>query len=180
AIARLVEPDDLSGIGQKLQNAVQTGHAEMRHEFRLRLKDGPVLWHSLYAPLETMDGQGVINGFIVDVDSFKRAEQRSVEQARQLKELIAELHQAKDETAILRESSEFLNTAESLDEAFHIISRAAGVIFPGWSGALASAHDQTHLRLAGRWGDAEAFSAEFSTGDCWALRRGRAHHFVDE
>src|SRR5690606_37827950 len=83
SIARLVEPEDLSGIGQKLREAVRSGHSEMRHEFRLRLKDGRVLWHSLYARLETMDGHGVINGFIVDVDSFKRAEQRSVEQARQ-------------------------------------------------------------------------------------------------
>ncbi len=180
SLAQLVEPSDLAGIGSKIQAAMRGGPSELTHEFRVRLKDGRVLWHSLYARLESQDGHGYVNGFIVDIDSFKRVEQRSEEQARQLEELITELRRAKDETAILRESSEFLNSAESLEEAFHIISRAASAIFPGWGGALASAQDQVRLRLAGRWGAADEFNTEFSSGDCWALRRGRAHHFVDE
>lgn len=178
--AQLVEPEDLAGVGTKMQAAMAGGPAEIQHEFRLRLKDGRVMWHSLHARLDKQDDDGYVNGFIVDIDSFKRAEQRSGEQARQLEELIVELQRAKDETAILRESSEFLNSAESLEEAFHIISRAAGAIFPQWGGALASATDQVHMQLAGRWGEAEAFNTEFSSGDCWALRRGRAHHFVDD
>lgn len=179
-LAQVVEPGDLAGIGSKIQAAIRGGPPDLTHEFRVKLKDGRVLWHSLYARLETQDGHGYVNGFIVDIDSFKRVEQRSEEQARQLEELIIELRRAKDETAILRESSEFLNSAESLEEAFHIISRAASAIFPEWGGALASAQDQVRLRLAGRWGEADEFNTEFSSGDCWALRRGRAHHFVDE
>ena len=176
----LIEAQDLEGIGLKMRNAVAAGHSEMTYELRIRLKDGRELWHSLFARLETHEHDGYVNGFIVDIDAFKRVEQRTREQARQLEELIAELQRAKEETVILRESSEFLNSAETLDEAFDIISRAAYAIFPGWSGALASAHEHDRLRLAGRWGNAEAFNTEFSAGDCWSLRRGRAHHFVDE
>lgn len=180
ALSRLVEAQDLQGFGRKLLEALKDGTHEVRHEFRIRLKDGRVLWHSLYARLEARDGDGYVSGFIVDIDSFKRTEQRTVEQARQLQELVAELQRAKDETAILRESSEFLNSAESMDEAFHIISRAAGRIFPGWGGALASSDDPARLQLTGRWGEAEAFTSTFSPTDCWALRRGQTHYFLDE
>ncbi|MFZ5526214.1 MAG: diguanylate cyclase [Pseudomonadota bacterium] len=176
----IIEGSDISDIGRKVQDALNTGISEISHEFRVKLKDGRLLWHSLFARIEADDDGGSISGFIVDIDSFKRVEQRSQEQARQLEELIEELRRAKDETVILRESSEFLNTAESLDEAFNIISRAAYAIFPAWSGALASAQENDRLKLVGRWGEAAEFNTEFSSGDCWALRRGRAHHFVDE
>lgn len=176
----IIDPSDMLGIGKKVRDALSSGLSELSHEFRVRLKDGRLLWHSLFARIEADDEGGAISGFIVDIDSFKRVEQRSQEQARQLEELIEELQRAKEETIILRESSEFLNSADSLDEAFNIISRAAYAIFPGWSGALASAQDNDRLKLVGRWGEAQEFNTEFSSGDCWALRRGRAHHFVDE
>lgn len=176
----IIDASDMQGIGKKVQDALSSGLSEISHEFRVRLKDGRLLWHSLFARIEADDDGGAISGFIVDIDSFKRVEQRSQEQARQLEELIEELQRAKEETIILRESSEFLNSAETLDEAFNIISRAAYAIFPNWSGALASSQDNDRLKLVGRWGEAQEFNTEFSSGDCWALRRGRAHHFVDE
>ncbi|HIV70604.1 MAG TPA: diguanylate cyclase [Candidatus Aquabacterium excrementipullorum] len=176
----LIDAGDLAGIGKKVHDALNSGISEITHEFRVKLKDGRLLWHSLFAHIEADDDGALISGFIVDIDAFKRVEQRSQEQGRQLEELIEELQRAKEETIILRESSEFLNSAETLDEAFNIISRAAYAIFPAWSGALASAQDNDRLKLVGRWGEAQEFNTEFSSGDCWALRRGRAHHFVDE
>lgn len=177
--SQIVSPEDVTGLTRRLQRAMSRHGTDLQHEMRIRLRDDRRVWHSLFARVEIQGEQGVISGFIVDVDAFKRAEQRARDQSRQLQEMIDELQRARTETTILRDSSEFLNSAESLDEAFIIISRAAMAIFPGWGGALASVQADGRMKLTGRWGDAEAFADPFGHDDCWALRRGQTHPFAD-
>lgn len=177
---KIFQPEGIQRMSDLLRSNLRRDIKDLNMELQLRLRDGRLAWHTLFGRLEFVDGRGVLNGFLFDIDGFKVQEARLRDQAARLEDLLIELERAKAENAILRESSEFLNSAEDLHEAFDIISRAAHAIFPEWSGALASAVTGEQLRLVGRWGEAMAFASDFQTSDCWALRRGKTHAFHDE
>jgi diguanylate cyclase (GGDEF)-like protein len=177
---KIFQPEGIQRMTDLLRSNLRRDIKDLTMEMQLRLRDGRLAWHTLFGRLEFVDGRGILNGFLFDIDGFKMQEGRLRDQAARLEDLLIELERAKAENAILRESSEFLNSAEDLHEAFDIISRAAHAIFPEWSGALASAVTGEQLRLVGRWGEAMAFASDFQTSDCWALRRGKTHAFHDE
>ncbi|MEY4427349.1 MAG: hypothetical protein RLZZ182_38, partial [Pseudomonadota bacterium] len=177
---KIFQPEGMQRMTDVLRSNLRRDIKDLSLELQLKLRDGRLAWHTLFGRLELVDGRGILNGFLFDIDGFKMQENRLREQASRLEDLLIELERAKAENAILRESSEFLNSAEDLHEAFDIISRAAHAIFPEWSGALASAVSGEQLRLVGRWGEAMAFAGDFQTADCWALRRGKTHAFHDE
>jgi diguanylate cyclase (GGDEF)-like protein/PAS domain S-box-containing protein len=177
---KVFQPEGIQRMTDVLRSNLRRDIKDMSLEMQLKLRDGRLAWHTLFGRLEFADGRGILNGFLFDIDGFKMQEARLRDQAARLEDLLIELERAKAENAILRESSEFLNSAEDLHEAFDIVSRAAHAIFPEWSGALASAVSGEQLRLVGRWGEAMAFASDFQTADCWALRRGKTHAFHDE
>lgn len=78
---------------------------------------------------------------------------------------------------MLAEFNEWLQTSNSLDELFKVVSSFHAKLLPGSSGAVylyANARD--NLEAVCSW-PYEAALSHFEPPDCWALRRGRAYFY---
>ena len=85
------------------------------------------------------------------------------------------------ESALLGELSELLQSCLSADEANHLITDRAQILFPGTSGALCVAASSRDLvEVIAKWGEPALAEQHFAPKDCWALRRGRVHVLADD
>jgi diguanylate cyclase (GGDEF)-like protein/PAS domain S-box-containing protein len=74
--------------------------------------------------------------------------------------------------------SDLLHSCHTLEEASGVISSAAQRLFPGLSGAVFFlSQSRNLLEPAACWGWSSLLERVFSPDDCWALRRGRLHHW---
>lgn len=85
------------------------------------------------------------------------------------------------ESALLGELSELLQSCLSSDEANHLITDRAQILFPGISGALCvTASSRDLVEVIATWGDPALAEQHFAPKDCWALRRGRVHVLAED
>lgn len=107
-----------------------------------------------------------------DVSERKAAETAAAE-ARKFE------HSKRAESKLLAEFNEWLQSSDTLDEVFVVVSSFLSKLLPGSSGAVYTyAHSRDILSRACRWGEEEVVE-DFELADCWALRRGRAYYFGD-
>jgi diguanylate cyclase (GGDEF)-like protein len=93
--------------------------------------------------------------------------------------MVAELRTAQREGLVLQEASDMLHSTDDLREAFEVIRLAAERLFAGWSGWIASVQGN-QLEVGAHWGEDHHLPRHaFETRDCWALRRGKAHMYID-
>jgi GGDEF domain-containing protein/HAMP domain-containing protein len=82
------------------------------------------------------------------------------------------------EVVLLNEMGEMLQAAIHTEEAYMVISKLAGQLFPHVDGALFIINPSRNLLEAvATWGASPpgADKSIFTPTECWALRRGRAH-----
>jgi len=113
-------------------------------------------------------------------EALRRETVRAKEElARANENLVArveELHRLNDESSIIREMGDLLQTSLSANETAQIIRRAMEKLFPGESGAVCLLNDGHNLLEAQAvWGEFQAAEGVFPPEDCWAVRRGRTH-----
>ncbi len=83
----------------------------------------------------------------------------------------------RDESRLLAEFNEWLQSSDSLDELFTVVSSFLAKLLPGSAGSVyvyADARDV--LEAVCSW-PKEAGLSNFEPPDCWALRRGRAYFY---
>lgn len=83
----------------------------------------------------------------------------------------------RDESRLLAEFNEWLQSSDSLDELFTVVSSFLEKLLPGSAGSVyvyADARDV--LESVCSW-PTEAGLSNFEPPDCWALRRGRAYFY---
>lgn len=176
-LAFMVYPQDLPAVQASIRRAVDAGHISLDCQFRLMKGDGAAHWHSMRVVFELERGVTYARGYLVDIEERKLVEADAQGQNRHLSTLVRQLNLAQADSVVLQETSDMLNSADDLPEAFDILRRAADSLFPGWSGALSAANPQGGLTEVGQWGQPPAHDLEFEGRDCWGLRRGKPHSY---
>ena len=93
-----------------------------------------------------------------------------------------EREQRNREIVLLSELGGLLQTCDSIEEAYQVISRQGRKLFPDLSGAVYKlSASKTDLELVSSWGDDGPWSGSdfFRPEDCWGLRLGRDHCVED-
>lgn len=96
-----------------------------------------------------------------------------------LQDSLAELRLHGDAARSIALLGELLQTCRNRDEALAITTRHLAQLMPhlaGTVGLFNKAHNEIEVRKM--LGDSDGFAAEFAPDHCWALRRGRTHHFA--
>jgi len=109
------------------------------------------------------------------------AQHRSTEESLQiahnnLTEQVETIHRRTRELELLSEMGDLLQTCRNIDEAYEVVAKYAGQLFPTERGAL-YAYDDGH-RLLDRvsvWGEWPEAASDILPDECWALRRGKIH-----
>jgi diguanylate cyclase (GGDEF)-like protein/PAS domain S-box-containing protein len=89
-----------------------------------------------------------------------------------------EREQRNREIVLLSELGGLLQTCDSIEEAYQVISRQGRKLFPDLSGAVYKlSASKTDLELVSSWGDDGPWAGAdfFRPEDCWGLRLGRDH-----
>lgn len=176
----LVHADDLPLLQDVLDRALQAGEPGMDCQLRLVRGDGSHHWHQMRILFETEQGVSYGRGYLIDIDERKRIEATAQSHNRSLSTLVQQLNMAQADSVVLQETSDMLNSAQDLPEAFEIVRRAADAVFPGWSGALSAVMPHGGLSLVGLWGRPPRQDPEFELKDCWGLRRGKPHGYFND
>lgn len=104
---------------------------------------------------------------------------RWLDLSRQLiryEELHERLTKLSNESALLGELSDLLQSCLSTEEAHKLITDRAQILFPGSSGAVCvTANSRDLVEVLATWGEPSLVERFFAPKDCWALRRGRIH-----
>jgi diguanylate cyclase (GGDEF)-like protein/PAS domain S-box-containing protein len=105
-----------------------------------------------------------------------------------IKQDITERKKAEEHTWKMEESlrivgrmADLLQSCHSLEEASGVISSSAQKLFPGLFGAVfLLSSSKNLLEPTACWGRSSLLERVFSPDDCWALRRGRSHHWHED
>lgn len=96
----------------------------------------------------------------------------------------AALERLNREMSLMATLTQLLQNCNREEEAFPILNRMLGELFPGLCGACYLLnHSETQLDRVSTWGalDAQHQPPElFSPEQCWAFRRGQKHHVVHD
>src|SRR6266852_2174940 len=85
-----------------------------------------------------------------------------------------------EETTLLNEMVDLLQTCVSSEEAYAVITRSAQQFFPSEAGALCVLNaSQNLVEAVAIWGQPLVGERVFTPEDCWALRRGQVHLVED-
>jgi diguanylate cyclase (GGDEF)-like protein/PAS domain S-box-containing protein len=144
--------------------------------------DGSRIPVHIYAfPTFTADGQ--VSGFIEVVENIteRRKAQEALENANiQLQALVQEAEARNSTMALLNDMSDMLQTCQTSEEAFAVISHFVPKFFPNDIGALYLLRNSKNLLSSvTTWGDAPPSEELFPPDDCWGIRSGRLH-WVDD
>jgi len=127
-----------------------------------------------------VDGWRVIQCNIRDITERKHAEAQVLAVNEELLLIVNELQRRDTEMQLLNHMNELLQSCVTEVEAYKVITLTMGELFSGDNGCLAVVHGKNQdLERVACWGPDEILTTSFSLEDCWALRRGQLHEFVD-
>jgi len=167
--------------------ASQASFRELQHKEFIRYEDLPLETKGgehrqveFVSNVYLVDHTKVIQCNIRDITSRKLAE-ASIQRANEkLSSLVTALRRRDNQMTLLNRMNELLQTCETQEEAYRIISLMASELFAGQSGCLAVFHgpDQ-YLETVARWGERTLVEDVFPMKACWALRRGQLYEVED-
>jgi diguanylate cyclase (GGDEF)-like protein len=127
------------------------------------------------------DDQGAVEcviGIGVDITERQAADDSLQRTAESLKIWVDMKERHDREMSLLYELGELLQACKATQEAYAVIARRAGLLFP--AGALyVVGENGPDLETAAIWGEGLPAKKQFAITDCWALRRGQAHLVTD-
>ncbi|MFA5808913.1 MAG: PAS domain S-box protein [Thermoleophilia bacterium] len=192
-----IHPEDAPRVFEELPKVFQKGYHE--YEYRWRSADGSYKWFLDVLRLAKPEGAevGYIVGMWLDITARKHgeeslmkvkdrleddAEKRQVELKRtavQLQEKSDELERFRRDEQLTRELDELLQSCLTLEEACTAFGQSAAEIFPDASGALYLVDESSQLyKVSGSWGKNPPARKEFIADECWSLRQGQPHIFI--
>lgn len=119
------------------------------------------------------DAKGIHTHFIMvgrDITQRRDAELQA-EEARRFE------HGKRVESRLLAEFNEWLQSSDTLEELFQVVSSFLEKLLPGSSGAVYVYADSRDVLEAACGWPSEGDLAQFEPPDCWALRRGRSYFY---
>lgn len=163
------DPVKLAQIDEAVRN-----RQSLMLELICHRRSGPPYWMEQEI-IPVFNDAGAHTNFIIvgrDVSERKRAEAAAAE-ARRFEEM------KRTESRMLAEFNEWLQSSDTLDELFTVVSSFLSKLLPGSSGAVYTyGAAREALQRACVWGDTPRVE-EFEPSDCWALRRGRPYFYGD-
>ncbi|XOF32402.1 MAG: diguanylate cyclase [Candidatus Electrothrix sp. YB6] len=89
---------------------------------------------------------------------------------------VEELARRNQEMQALQQLGEFLQTCESEEETYHVLTGTCRRLFPSDAGYLSLLDDaESQFRIVDSWGEITCDRQEFEQRQCWAVRRGKIH-----
>lgn len=129
------------------------------------------------------DIDGTVRAVVVaarDITQLKEVEAEHGRTNDRLSAWVRELEDNSRDAAILSEMADFLQTCRTMEEAYKVVTYSARKLFPADSGAVcAVSASRNMVEAVSVWGDSFDSERVFAPHDCWALRRGKAHHVPD-
>lgn len=192
-----IHPEDAPRVFEELPKVFQKGYHE--YEYRWQSVDGSYKWFLDVLRLVQPEGAevGYIVGMWLDITARKHGEESLMkvkekleddaeERLAELKRTAVQLKEKSDELAHLRrdeqltsELDELLQSCITAEEASAAFALSAADIFPDASGALYLFDDSSQLyKISGSWGAYPPARREFSADECWSLRQGQPHIFI--
>ena len=179
-IFRLVAPEDWDQTKQAMAAAIRDAKPYVL-DFRITCSDGTQ---------RTVQGAGDVicdpqtgkplslQGTIFDITDRKRAEEQLEEANANLAQRVTELQRRSQELHLLSEMAGWLQSCNTIDEAYLAIANSVGPLFPEWIGALyVIGASRSLVEVVAEWGPPVCGERVFAPDDCWALRRGRLNWF---
>ncbi len=112
--------------------------------------------------------------------ALRSAEARIGEVNEELLRRVDELEIRSRETAQLTKLGDLLQSCETSEEAYSVITQAAGPLYAGDSGVLYElSGSRTVVEQVAAWGENSSSLSVFAPSECWALRRGRPYLVED-
>lgn len=146
-------------------------------------------------PLETKSGElkhvefvsnvYMVNGFRViqcnirDITQRKHAEDQVLTTNDELLNLVNELQWRDRQMQLMNRMNELLQSCNTRDEAYRVITLSAADLFPEHNGSLAILPGRNeNLVVVARWGTEVHIESVFPLENCWALRLGQIHEVM--
>jgi diguanylate cyclase (GGDEF)-like protein/PAS domain S-box-containing protein len=184
--------DDLLGETVELlvPDAQKTAHKQLRSEYSEQPRHRPMgAIHGMFARhrdghefpvaigLAPIPGdEGLVAAAITDMTKQFLFEEELRLANEELQNHIADLQEMGREAELTSEMAEMLQASQTSDEAHQVVEMFARRLFVWGSGAVGLINDsRNHVEHVATWGSSIAGHDVFDPGDCWALRRGKAH-----
>jgi diguanylate cyclase (GGDEF)-like protein/PAS domain S-box-containing protein len=130
-------------------------------------------------PIRTQKGFQ-IGGISHDITERKRIEEKLSQTNEQLTKWLNELEAHNQETSLLKEMGDLLQSCHEIEEAYQVFDQFIRQLFPATGGALYVFEETAgNLEAVSTWGEKFEETSQINREDCWALRRGRPHRVDD-
>jgi PAS domain S-box-containing protein len=126
-------------------------------------------------PIRTQKGFQ-IGGISHDITERKRIEEKLRQTNEQLNKWLNELEAHNQETSLLKEMGDLLQSCHEVEEAYQVFDQFIRQLFPSTGGVLYVFEEAAgSLEAVSTWGEKFEETLQINREDCWALRRGRPH-----
>jgi diguanylate cyclase (GGDEF)-like protein/PAS domain S-box-containing protein len=160
-----------SGEGIFLYHSNETNYLNTRGETR-------VTTQTIF-PIRTQKGFQ-IGGISHDITERKLIEEKLRQTNEQLTRWLNELEAHNQETSLLKEMGDLLQSCREIEEAYQVFDQFIRQLFPASGGALYVFEETAgNLEAVSTWGEKFEETSQINREDCWALRRGRPHRVDD-
>jgi diguanylate cyclase (GGDEF)-like protein/PAS domain S-box-containing protein len=160
-----------SGEGIFLYHSTEASYYNTRGEIR-------VTTQTIF-PIRTQKGFQ-IGGISHDITERKRIEEKLSQTNEQLTKWLNELEAHNQETSLLKEMGDLLQSCHEIEEAYQVFDQFIRQLFPATGGALYVFEETAgSLEAVSTWGEKFEETPQINREDCWALRRGRPHRVDD-
>ncbi len=137
-------------------------------------------WMVFKFPVRAESGRQILGGVAIDVTARLHAEEDLRKANEELKRWVAELERRTLQITQLSEMADLLQSCQTPEEAYSVITQSAQQLFPAYAGALCMfTPSRNVVESVSAWGPAPTGERVFHPDDCWALRRGQVHVVYD-
>ena len=175
-----VYAEDRERVGAFYGQCVQGIPSEM--EYRVTRPDGSVRWiNARSSPVRDARGKFIrVVGIAEDITSRMQEEIALKEAHHMLHAALREAEEQANDSAKLTELVDILQSCQTVEEAYSILTNALPSSFSSQAGALCITSASRNLvEGVSVWGAEVITERAFRPDDCWALRRGKTHCVKD-
>jgi diguanylate cyclase (GGDEF)-like protein len=169
---------------QAFEHAIYDGRS-YQVEFRIVRPDGTICYVQAFGKL-IRNAAGKPHRFLgtaQNITQIKQVEESLRQTNEQLQLRLNELAQRNQEISLLSQMGNLLQTCLTVEEAYTVIVRFMGQLFPDTIGMLAMFEDSSvTLENVATWGQCSTNTEEviFAPTDCWALRQKRPYYMLNK
>jgi len=179
-----LHPDDRDQVLQAFEQAIYDGRS-YQVEFRIVWPDGTICYVQAFGKLiRNAAGKPLrFLGTAQNITKIKQVEESLRQTNEQLQLRLNELAQRNQEISLLSQMGNLLQTCLTVEEAYTVIVRFMGQLFPDTIGMLAMFEDSSvTLENVATWGQCSTNTEEviFAPTDCWALRQKRPYYMLNK